>query len=236
MTRPEYSEVQLCAEFAEWIGAYDFLVYPETGGWDLLLVATSDTTLGEHGPFLKAGDQVGVQAKLVGNYKVLYQALDPQGPGWRAVLVGRAPKGFHLVTSHLGLLGFVREHRRGKTAVRYNEGFKTVGHIREHASNTRVGLPPVVPDLPAGGKSPRQLTEWRLKALKMVKKLRSGVVITNQDFKDLALFKPRWIRNGWVDVTRSVGFPDSYTPGPAMVELLRGYEVVYDQLEKAGEL
>ena len=76
------TEADLCADFIAAVrhdGKWE--CYPETAGWDILCVRASD------------GAQVGVEAKLRFNARVLNQALeeygwapDRSGPDYRAVL------------------------------------------------------------------------------------------------------------------------------------------------------
>jgi hypothetical protein len=74
------TEAELCAAFIKWAEKQGWKSYAETAGWDILLVAAD-------------GTQIGVQAKLRFNMKVLQQAVDYGlwgrgiGPDFRAVLV-----------------------------------------------------------------------------------------------------------------------------------------------------
>src|SRR5580700_7533617 len=73
------TEADLCAGFiAETTG--DWQAYAETEGWDILLVRRAD------------GTQIGIQAKLRLNAKVLLQAAEGKwnqelGPDYRAILI-----------------------------------------------------------------------------------------------------------------------------------------------------
>lgn len=78
------SEADLCDRFIDAAKAEGWIAYAEQGDWDLVLV--------------RRGVQVGVQAKLVGNLHMIFQALPDRprgegkrGPHYRAVLVGRWP-------------------------------------------------------------------------------------------------------------------------------------------------
>lgn len=75
------TEAALCQAFIRSVPA-EWIVYPETAGWDILLVHRI------------GGWQIGVEAKQTLNAKVLCQAIDgvrynADGPDFRAVLVGR---------------------------------------------------------------------------------------------------------------------------------------------------
>ena len=75
-------ETDLCAEFMKRVPS-EWVVYPETGGFDIVLVRKED------------GFQIGVEAKLKLNGKVISQAAEyagswyscQSGPDCRAVLV-----------------------------------------------------------------------------------------------------------------------------------------------------
>lgn len=76
------SEADLCQALIESAKPHGWVAYAEQGGWDIL--------------FVRRGIQVGVQAKLVGNLKMLFQALPERprwvgttGPHYRAVVVSR---------------------------------------------------------------------------------------------------------------------------------------------------
>lgn len=81
---PYTSEAELCLAFAAECRQHGWTIYPESQGWDMLLV--------------RGKTQVGVQAKLQANIQVLLQALPDvireglskptRGPQYRLVLVG----------------------------------------------------------------------------------------------------------------------------------------------------
>ncbi len=235
----KYSEADLCKEFAAWISTHRWTAYPETGGSDLRLVAgeNPERLVSPRHVFI-AQDQVGVQAKLVGNLQVLAQALDLTG--FRAVLVGRASIDFMTVAKTLQICVFAKEkcvkiYGRKKWMSSPTSPFHTIGYVYDGGGQRFYPLPPVVPDLPAGGKSPRQLTEWRLKAFKLVKKLLDDdAVVTNATFTELGIFRPRWLKNGWVAILDTK--PVRYASGVHIMDVMEGYEAVYKQLDEGGHL
>lgn len=87
------SEAALCKAFEALIPK-QWISYNETGGFDMLLVH-------------KNGMQIGVEAKLTLNAKVLVQATENMrrvaGPDYRAVLVGRVIAENAVIASRLGL-------------------------------------------------------------------------------------------------------------------------------------
>lgn len=69
------TEADLCAAFIASIDADKWIPYPETVGWDILLVRKDD------------GFQIGIQAKQKLNTDVINQALDEYGH-WSAARAG----------------------------------------------------------------------------------------------------------------------------------------------------
>jgi hypothetical protein len=80
---PFATEVALCSAFIACVDKRVWCPYPETAGWDILLVRRSD------------GFQIGIQAKLRLGLDVINQAIESRGswhstapgPDCRAVLV-----------------------------------------------------------------------------------------------------------------------------------------------------
>jgi len=165
----KFSEEDLCSEFRFFLETkYSAVVHPEVSDWDMVAVTSSigNTAI----PFAA---HLGIQAKLVANVEVLYQAAVQHrlAPRYRCVLVRRASSEFIDLASHLGLCVAVREFQRSvfgkKSAWQTPEdGFKLFGSPKDFGS-TQFNLPPVVTTMPAGTRSPRQLTPWKVKALKI---------------------------------------------------------------------
>lgn len=151
--------------------------------------------------------QIGVQAKILPNVTVLHQAvLGTTGPAQRMVLVRRATQEFIELAYHLGLAVAAREYRKryfGNNSAWQRPtdgGFAIYSGINPQAFKAARGLylPPVVTNLPAGGAAPRQLTEWRVKALKLCHLLRTKGYLTSQDFADAKVDMKRWKDMAWV--------------------------------------
>jgi len=218
---PKLSEADLCAEFAHWAGGHGFTVYPEVQGWDLLLVVQNAAEVSLCSPIvrgleIRSGDQIGVQAKLSGNMRVLTQALGSSTPDvfatptFRVVLVDKGASDFLVIARELGLVVCYRQEGRmwrGKQRwyQRSRAGEFSVRHAPQERSVLKpLPLPPVVPDLPAGVPSPRQLTPWRVKALALCRVLRSKGYLTPADFKVLGIDRRVWIRK-WVQPATTCG-------------------------------
>jgi hypothetical protein len=209
-------EVDLCAAFIEAVRydhdprrrypnpaykAESWTSYPETGGWDILLVRDVD------------GFQVGVEAKLRLNPLVLAQALEhawpgSPGPDCRAVLVPTADRselvrlcayvGVTILTLRERYEGFGKS-RRPKWEYR-----PALPHLdREFGERDwfellplqRHRLPQYVPDSVAGSPSPVRLTTWKIGAMKIAIILEKRPV-TRADFKALEVDHRFWIAPG----------------------------------------
>lgn len=169
----------------------DWTVYPETAGWDIVLVRTD-------------GTQVGIEAKLSLNAKVIDQALEGQhsrfsgsdGPDYRAVLV---PAG--KVQHHLGNIcaatGIKVLTLKPMDQV-YSQWLDLPDPASKHCRwphwcpSTRLALPDYIPDVRAGVASPIQLTPWKIKAIKLLIVLERQGFVTRADMKALEISPTRW--------------------------------------------
>ena len=191
------SESDLVAAFCAALPRRDsdtWTAYHETAGWDLLLVH-------------KTGFQIGIEAKLKLNAKVLEQALpgrwvDHIGPDYRAVLVPGDGLQLHLerIARHLGVAVLVFEPARGG---RYSDG-----HIRPSLPDEawthrmepwpnwcpthRCPLPDYVPDVIGGHAAPVALSTWKIQAIKLLLLLERNGAVTRRDMKALGLSPTRW--------------------------------------------
>jgi len=171
------TENDLCNDFIQSMEFYGWTTYPEQNGWDIL--------------FVRRGIQLGVQAKLVGGFHVLQQALPTLegkvGPHYRSVLVGRwKTDGDKRMVSdfakHLRIL--VLESNKSKS---YNFGpyswidmaypsnkmnyRRSFGRSYWRAVDWRFyrrrpdsleWLPPFVPKLPAGVPGPTNVSKFKV--------------------------------------------------------------------------
>jgi hypothetical protein len=202
-TKPFPTEAALCAAFIAAIDKRSWTPYPETEGWDILLVRKSD------------GFQIGVQAKLKFNTHVISQALEDgyissiarPGPDCRAVLVPESDLqlGLGKICAYLGVTvirmekpdrGYAREFHPWLPERDDSWG----DDWYELAPAKRCRLPEYVPDVAAGASSPVQLTDWKIKALKLAVLLEERGHVTRLDFAHLRLDHRRWITLGWLRV------------------------------------
>jgi hypothetical protein len=182
--RKKMSEVELCAAFISWIETNsDWIVYAESGGFDMLLVAPD-------------GAQLGIEAKLGFTAKLLDQALPKNcfsgapGPDFRGVLLPTSPraKSSELLES-LGLLSFY--------ASRHDDQFHGAS-LNDRAAwshwepETRIELPLFLPDVAAGAPSPIRLTNSKIAALKLIALIEVRGFVTPHDFRVLDIDSRRW--------------------------------------------
>jgi hypothetical protein len=219
------TEAALCTEFLAWVkrsagervyGVVTpaWVAYAETAGWDVLLVAPD-------------GTQIGVQAKLRFNLKVLAQSLPEQwsewhdrGPDYRAVLVPDYDGEAERLCAALGLMLISRrgdEWTPEGIVPQFGPGLDMEhgrGGWHYWSPSERCKLPEFVPDVPAGASGPVQLTTWKVAALRVIALLELRGHVTRKDFADLRLDSRRWTGpSGWLLAS---GTPGQYLRGPEL--------------------
>lgn len=237
--KPFATEAALCARFIAAVGD-DWISYPETSSWDILLVRKAD------------GFQIGIQAKLRFNTDVINQALDEYGayhadrmaPDCRAVLVpADQGGGFERICKYIGLT-IIRvtdaesQKKMGGWGYRalsrniFEPALPKLGesHINvqnwfEWAPTHRHRLPEYVPDVVAGSPSPVQLTDWKIAAIKIAVILDRRGFVSRSDFKHINIDHRRWLPSGagWLVLAggvyrKSMGFPDFKAQHPRVYD------------------
>jgi len=225
-------EADLCTAFIETLPK-GWTAYPETGGFDLVLRRDVD------------GFQIGVEAKLRLNAKVILQAAETTshwdvaspGPDCRAVLI---PEGVSLDLSgllpRLGLTCIRMRADRGK----HKEGWTTNpfqpqlpdtkwddGQWFECCPAERIVLPDWVPDTGAGNPAPVSLTPWKVKAIKIAVTLNKRGYVTRRDFQHFQISMSRWMQDGWLLKTASGG----WIAGRTFPDLRARHPTNYGQIE-----
>jgi len=208
--KPFAAETDLCKAFIDAVGE-DWTPYPETAGFDILLVRNAD------------GFQIGIEAKLKLNAAALAQALEGnpfsfrnEGPDCRAVLVpdGAAVAGVAILASHLAVtvirvrsgLNWHYNNRFTPTLPTIEMRFSPYGEDwHELCPLKRHSLPDYVPDVAAGASAPVQLTNWKVKAIKIAIINDVRGFVTRADFKALKIDARRWIDARWM-VPCELGF------------------------------
>jgi hypothetical protein len=228
-SKPFASEVALCAAF---IAALPdgWTAYAETEGWDILLVRTAD------------GFQIGVQAKLRLNVDVVNQAIENgysyhvagPGPDCRAILVPDVAAAFDKICDYVGVTIIrMRDLAARGLNPRYNSHFfpglpkpnDLWEQWHEMAPAKRYKLPEYVPDVAAGASAPLQLTDWKIRAIKIAVLLEERGFVDRLDFKYLQIDHRRWVANGWLKVENGRflrdACPDFRTQHPLVYEKIK---------------
>lgn len=215
--REKISEVELCAGFVKWADGQGWTAYAETSGFDIVMVRRSD------------GRQIGVHAKLAFNATLLRQALPdrywraelPKGPEHRAILLPAYDRDISEVAAYLGLVYFYRDVRPGFRAngsygpviLLHRPGLTDdiVGSWLHWPASGPLDLPAYVPDVPAGASAPVQLTDWKIRALRITAILETTGHVTLDDFRRHGIDHRRWVPSGWLIFEAGV-----YRRGPNM--------------------
>lgn len=182
-------------------------IYHETGGYDLMLV--EDQT----------GVQVGIEAKKVLNLKVINQVLPHRysrsGPDYRAVLVPRQgmPPDLHAICEHIGIVVLSVYDMNGGAEAHYayskrpyvpmwrvttelpderSEWDFGTSHWQSWLPVERVKLPEYVPDVVGGKPAPVALTDWKIRAIKLLIVLERRGHVTRADMNALKISPTRW--------------------------------------------
>jgi hypothetical protein len=240
MPKPLYTtEADLCAAFIAWSARHGWTAYAEIAGWDLVLVRPS-------------GVQIGVQAKLRFNLKVMAQALDDirfarhEGPDYRAILVGALTDGAQTICEHIGLALFAPYYvYRKEDGPEFSGDTEIIDTSKSHFRRynrawldcnpaKRIELPDYVPDVAAGASSPLQLTPWKIGALRLLALLDIRGYVTRADFREHGINPTRWTvhhskATAWLLAgdqrghwVRGPGLPQFDTQHPTVYPQIRG--------------
>jgi hypothetical protein len=193
----------MCQQFISEIGD-DWIAYPETAGFDILLIRKSD------------GYQIGIEAKLKFNINVLCQILEDGwscdvGPDYRAILVpGYGTTTLKPITDYIGItvIRICKELNYLSYRQRFTPDLPTIksgigwhgGDWYDWCPTERCKLPEYVPDVAAGVSSPIQLTKWKIGAIKIAIILEERGWVARPDFKHVGIDYRRWIarESGWL--------------------------------------
>lgn len=221
-------ESGLCEAFLKTIPE-NWTAYAETGGFDILLAHAN-------------GVQIGIEAKLRLNAKVICQAIDGVdsrwnagvGPDYRAILVPAATGDMLRIARHLCLTVITVCRSEGgveKGDVNYEPGkpfssgrlfsdpalpiFETgidLERLWLHRQNwfdfspeTRITLPEFVPDVEAGRPAPRQLSKWKIQALRIVLLMEQRGALSPADFRAAKISMSMWTQSHWISPSNTRG-------------------------------
>jgi hypothetical protein len=212
-------EADLCAAFIQTVPK-EWIVYPETAGFDMVLVHTT-------------GAQIGIEAKLRLNAKVILQAVDKwnrhfkPGPDFLAVLVPEASE-LAAVCRLLGLtvlvVGKVPEAlvpsgvasyicNRGKDFFSWPELPKVerldgwLGSVDwyDQAPIDRLTLPDYVPEVKCGVPAPMTLSRWKVQAIRVCIWVERAGTIRREHFRALKIDPGRWMTGHWLKMGAARG-------------------------------
>lgn len=186
----------MCDRLRELARAVGFRVYPETEGWDLLLVRPGD------------GFQVGIQAKLRPNVEVLYQTIRGseylrKGPDVRAIAVPEATAAIVEVARALRVLVLevsILDLASSSPERRHWESTRLDSRIERAPvweTSGRCWVPPIESDLPAGTPAPITLSRWKVATAKICAVLRDEGSITAERLRELGGNPSTW--RAWLD-------------------------------------
>ena len=230
------TEAELCALFRTAATGDGWTVYPEVDGWDLLLVwerkARPPTGV-------RRGDQVAVEAKSRASVTAMAQCLDRcegavKGPDFRAVLAPRASEDFRRVAGALGIGIYTLEHCRPGERTPRSRRKRVRAPERRMTFDEPLWTPPVVSEGPGGAPSPRALTPWRVKALRICALLRTRGWVTSKDFEAAGVSMTNW-RKRWIRRDGSVGRLARYVLAEAHDFPDIGFEAERDALAALAE-
>ncbi len=223
------SEAELCATFIAALPK-EWTAYNETGGFDILLVRED-------------GFQIGVEAKLKLNTKVILQAaemlgyhyVDRPGPDCRAVLVPDGGNGeLKQIAKLLGIT--VVTYRPPESYVTRSSIWPELPRMKDDYWNNswtelcpanRIELPEWVPDVQAGAKAPVALTDWKIRAIKIAVTLEKRGFVTRKDFAHHKISMSRWTQGGWIDKDGKGG----WIAGKYLPDFRSQHPVNYPQIE-----
>lgn len=220
---PFAKESDLCAAF---IAALPdaWTAYAETEGWDILLARGAD------------GFQIGVQAKLKLNAKVLVQAAEGNhsselGPDCRAVLVPETEVGELEALAPLCALTVIQ--MRSSSGDRWfsphlpelgRRPYWSADSWHELCPLERYRLPEYVPDVVAGSAAPMQLTRWKIAAIRICILLEQTGYLTRADFKRQQIDIRRWMGGRWLQAA-----PQGLIAGPRLPDFRKQHPQVWEQ-------
>lgn len=185
MNKPDYAnEGDLCDAFATAIrnwrppaheDQWQWTVYPEVAGWDLVLVHPD-------------GTQIGVEAKMRCNLEVVAETLARtryrNRPDYVAVLVPKASQPLKEVCHHLKILTFdaVKISRFEKETAA-PKMWSRLGIILTDPFLTkdpeRLSLPPIPLQSGGGRPNPHTLSAWRVGALRILIRIKRDGYVTS---------------------------------------------------------
>lgn len=204
---PYADESEMVTALAHAAKSAGWLAYPETSGFDLLLVATDKVQAAG----IRAGDQLGVEGKRAGNLRLLVQAMpktrSDSGPNFHVALVPRATSDFKDLAKELGILvieACVRKWNNAYTREWVKSDFTGALSFFPPLYRQYYEKPLWSPEVevwtPPGVKSPKSVSPWKVKAVKLCLLAEQKGFLTSADFRDAKVSMTLW-RKRWIEAT-----------------------------------
>lgn len=191
------NEAELCQGFTAAARDAGCKVWSEAG-FDLLLQATIDYPMRMP---IRRGDFVGIEAKMTGNFKVLSQIRKrlsyDKGPDFYSVLVRKASEDFCTIARELRVMVITPAELNAELSKMLQYNWRTEGCLR-YLPAGKPWHPDIEVDIPAGQASPRQQTQWKMKAIELCVRARKKGHLTSRDFFDHNLSMTVWKNRQWI--------------------------------------
>lgn len=211
------SEAAMCAAFIKDAARQGYDAYPECGGFDIVLVNRESGW--QIGVEAKQQFNAAVLHQIVESFPGRYRY---SGPDFVAVLVPEGgAAGLAGIATALGVAVIRAAGEPGKNGmakIRSAHGgyvwrqafapdlpraggrcdYFTSVRWPAHCFAEPLRLPDYVPDVAAGAPAPVTLTEWKIRAIKIVILLERRGVLRGADFKALDISPSRWTQGKWI--------------------------------------
>jgi hypothetical protein len=176
-------ETELCAAFIDDATKRGWTCYPETAGFDILCVN-------------QGGFQLGIQAKLKLNWKVIEQIIPNDtwpraAPHHLGVLV---PDGNPLIANILRRCAGIEVFHFEP----WSKTFFWPCFFEDQNPKKLCAIPDYIPDVEAGASAPRTLSPWKIQALRIIADCETAGFVTRANFRTRRIDMRRWTQSGWL--------------------------------------
>lgn len=222
---PFTTEAEIAAVVREALESLGWTVYPEACGWDLFAVHRAGLSPVKPGDTmgieckLDAGTASGLDSLLRQSLPLPFrhagprgrQSYDffapPHGPHFRAVasarIAGReAFRGLGVATWELATCPVVwRGYEQRYEGWQRLDPYQAEAKLRHPGTRVEPVKPPTPPeiviDVPAGVPSPQTSSAWKIKAVRLMLRLRDGERLTSADFDEVGVNVSRFRSMKW---------------------------------------
>lgn len=243
------SEAAMCVAFIAALPE-GWTAYPETAGFDIVLVRDVDGV--QIGVEAKKSLNAKVLVQVMESDCIFGQGV---GPDFRAALVPAGAAGYDMkaIAQRLGItvievksaedveseatidqrLYGIRNYRREVAPFKpelpdLKNQYRGERTWIDFCPPKRCALPDYVPDVTAGSAAPVQLSDWKIKAIKICILLERRGTVSMTDFKHIKIDRTRWLGMGWLGLGESRGV---YVVGAHPLDLRKQHPVNFAQIE-----